>query len=262
MKEPYKDDFNYKPKNDAEANNEVSLGVNKIVPQVGNPSNTGSKPNSNNPNNNPQAKKKNRTLQFYKFLFYSIKIEIKIHEFFDLIRFSNQSEISLWILSVILYLSSPEDFTDGFVWFGILHFIRGIIGMFILLKLPRSYTLIESMKNIPEKDLETKLFNDITRGIFNRDILEPIKKYKNLSIVYFIVTMVNFVFDIIHFLYILSNIDREGMKNNERVILLSFMITYIQKVRACIHTCYFIIRLLKFKRISFLLTQKHYILNS
>lgn len=174
---------------------------------------------------NPQApKKKNRTLQFYKFLFYSMKTEIKVHEFYDLVRFSNQTEISLWILSLVLYFNSPPNFTNVFVWLHIIHIVRGIIGFIILIKLPRSYMVVEAMKNIPEKEMETKLFNDIARGIIKEIVIDPMQKMKGWLIVYFILTFINFVFDVIDFLFILSNIDKHGQENNTKIILLSFLI--------------------------------------
>ena len=147
-----------------------------------------------------------------------------MHEFFDLIRFSNQSEISLWILSIILYFNSPKDFSNGLVWIHILHIVRGIIGFLCLLKLPRSYAVVESMKNVPENELETKLFNDIARNVVKKEVVEKIEGIKCWLLSYFILTFVNFIFDVIDFLYILSHIDKEGLENNKKVVLLSFLI--------------------------------------
>ena len=172
----------------------------------------------------PREKKKNRTLQFYKFLFYSMKVEVKVHEFYDLVRFSNQSEISLWILSVILYFNSPKDFTNVLVWVHILLLIRGLMGFLILLKLPRSYTVVEAMKDIPEKELETKLFNDLARDVVKREVVEKMEGIKCWLIVYFILTFINFIFDIIDFLYVLANVDRKGLSNNYKVVLLTYLI--------------------------------------
>ncbi len=172
----------------------------------------------------PNPKKKNRTLQFYKFLFYSMKFEIKINEFVDLVRFANQSEISLWILSVVLYSNSPLNFVNHFVWFHIIHLIRGVIGFLIMLKLPKSYELVESMKNVPEKELETKLFNDIVRNSIKKEILDKFQGMKSWIILYFVLTFINVIFDMIDFLYVLSNIDKGGLENNSKVILLSFLI--------------------------------------
>jgi hypothetical protein len=173
----------------------------------------------------PEApKKKNRTLQFYKFLFYSMKIEIKVHEFYDLIRFSNQSEISLWILSVILYMNSPNDFSNVFVWIHLFHVIRGLIGFIILLKLPRSFNVVEAMKNVPEKEMETKLFNDIARSVVKREVIDKLEGIKCWLITYFSFTFVNFVFDVIDFLYVLASLDKEDTPDNKKIILLASLL--------------------------------------
>jgi len=169
-------------------------------------------------------KKKNRTLQFYKFLFYSMKIEIKINEFVDLIRFSNQSEISLWILSIVLYANAPKEYSSILVWFHIIHVVRGLVGFLIMLKLPRSYEIVEAMKNVSEKDLETKLFNDIARNVVKKEVIEKIQGMKGYLIFYFALTFMNFIFDSVDFLYMLSNLDNKGLQNNEKVVTLSFFI--------------------------------------
>ena len=65
--------------------------------------------NKNNSNNN--IKKKNRTLQYYKFLFYTMKTEIKVHDFLKLIRNTNTLELSLWTISVVLYANVPKNFS-------------------------------------------------------------------------------------------------------------------------------------------------------
>lgn len=169
-------------------------------------------------------KKKNRTLQFYKFLFYSMKIEIIVNEFVDLVRFANQSEISLWILSLVLYTNSPKEYSNAFIWIHFIHVIRGLIGFFIMLKLPRSYQIVEAMKNVSEKELETKLFNDIARSVVKKEVVEKVHGMKGSLIFYFILTFVNFMFDLIDFLYTLTHLDKVGLENNEKVILLSLFI--------------------------------------
>jgi len=180
----------------------------------------------------PPKVKKNRTLQFYKFLFYSMKIEIKVNEFVDLIRFANQSEISLWILSVVLYSNAPYNFSNAFIWIHLLHVVRGLTGFLIMLKLPRSYEIVEAMKNVPEKDLETKLFNDIARSVVKKEVVDKVQIMKCSLVFYFILTFINFIFDIIDLLYSLSHLDKPT-NNNEKVILLSLFIIallYIGKI--------------------------------
>ena len=88
----------------------------------------------NNNNNNPVnvlAPKKNRTIQYYKFLFYSMKLEVKNTELINLIKYSNSSEILLYLFSVIVVAG----FNTIFIILHSLHFIRGLLGLFVLVKI-------------------------------------------------------------------------------------------------------------------------------
>jgi uncharacterized membrane protein YbhN (UPF0104 family) len=168
-------------------------------------------------------KKKNRTLQYYKLLLYAMKMEIKVHEFLDLVRFSNQSEISLWILSLVLYFNSPPTFTNPFVWFHIIHIIRGLMGMILMLKLPKSYKLVEAM-NVDDDMMEKRLFNDIVRDVAKREVLEKLQGMKGFLIAYFILTFINFVIDVIDLFYCLAYIDKDDLSVNSQVIILTSLI--------------------------------------
>jgi hypothetical protein len=172
---------------------------------------------------NPGNKKKNRTLQYYKFLHYSMKLEIKIHEFIDVVRFSNQSEISLWILSIVLYFNSPNNYSNYLVWFHLFHVLRGIFGMIIMLKLPRTYNIVESM-NVDNTQMETMLFNDIVRDVVNREVVEKLKNIKKSLIFYFVLTFINLTIDTIDFFICLTNVEKTDISNNYKIIYLTFLI--------------------------------------
>ena len=123
-------------------------------------------------NENRSLKKKNRTLQYYKFLFYSIKTELKVHEFIKTLRASNAGEISLWIISIILYMSTPKDFPklsqgekstsykNAFIWFHMMHLLRGVIGIILIYTFPRSFQVINSLESTHDSKLEKSLRKD------------------------------------------------------------------------------------------------------
>ena len=174
----------------------------------------------NQPRNDNQdeilpAKKKNRTLQFYKFLLNAMKLEISMNEFMKLVKYSNQGEIAIWILSIILYYSGNLDFP--LVWLHLIHVVRGILGMVISYKLPRSYELVDSMI-IDDK----ANFNDIVRESVKQTILPRLKALKGLLLTYFSLTFVNFMVDIVDFLYIISNFNTE--KQQKQMCAIVFLI--------------------------------------
>ena len=135
-------------------------------------------------------KKKNRTLQYYKFLFYSMKTEIKLHDFVKLVRASNAGEIAIWIISLILYANTPKDFpklSEGekstsyknvFIWFHLIHVARAALGIFLIHTFPKSFQVINSLETTSDSKLETTLFNDLIRETIFFNVTERIKPKK------------------------------------------------------------------------------------
>ena len=189
--------------------------------------------NSNYDNNN-SIKKKNHTLQYYKFLFYSLKTEIKVHEFTKLFRISNVGELCLWILSIIIYISTPKDFPklnvgqksstykNAFIWFHILHVFRAALGIFLIYTFPRSFQVINSLQSNTDIKLEKTLFNDLIRENIFYNVTEKIKPKKVLVIIYIVITLINFTFDMIDFSVILVSLPQAV--SDAKVVLLTYLI--------------------------------------
>jgi hypothetical protein len=179
-------------------------------------------------------KKKNRTLQYYKFLFYSMKTELKLHDLIKLISTSNAGEIALWVISLILYANTPKNFpklSEGekstsyknvFIWFHFLHVLRAGLGIFLLYVFPRSFQVINSIETNSDSKLEKTLFNDLIREAVFFNVTEKIKPKKIPIIIYLVLTAINFVFDIIDFLVVLSALS--GAKPEAKVVLLTYLL--------------------------------------
>ena len=150
-----------------------------------------------------------------------MKTEIKVHDFLKLLRNSNTAELSLWTISVVLFANIPKDFPvlkEGetsrakysgiFLWFHLLHVLRGCLGMYVGYKLPRSYQIMDILQNIQNEELEKTLFNDIIRETLLKNAIFVIKEKKIVIFAYFVLTILNFIFDIIDFLVTLVNISK------------------------------------------------------
>jgi hypothetical protein len=187
-------------------------------------------------NNNIETgglKKKNRTLQYYKFLFYSMKTELKIHDFVKLVRASNAGEISIWIISLVLYANTPKDFPklsegekstsykNAFIWFHLIHVLRAVLGAFLIHTFPKSFQVVNSLDNISDEKLETTLFNDLIRETIFFNVTEKIKPKKIPILIYLVMTVINFVFDLVDFLVILNSLS--GAKPEAKVVLLTYL---------------------------------------
>jgi len=182
-------------------------------------------PNFNDNQRPNNIQRKNRTLQYYKFLFYSMKLEIKNVELINLIRSSNISEILLWVLSMMIIL----EYNTLFVILHILHAIRGILGLFLLIKIPQSYEIVQGMESEKyREDLENKIFNDFTRKIINIEVIEKSKQLKNLSILYVIITLINIFVDLIDYLNSLSKFNHVEDDNDQKIsLLVNFVIAIL-----------------------------------
>ena len=191
--------------------------------------------NNISPNQTDGLKKKNRTLQYYKFLFYSLKTEIKAQDFLRLLRTSNTVEIAIWVISLILYASTPKDFPrisagerksssykNAFIWFHLLHVLRGALGIFISFTIPRSYKVTEYLETISDSKLETTLFNDLIRETIFFSITEKVKSKKIPILIYLILTGLNFIFDLIDFFVVIASLSKA--RSDAKVVLLTYLL--------------------------------------
>lgn len=173
-----------------------------------------------NSTNETSRKKKNRTLQFYKFLFYSIKVEIKAHEFVEMVRFANIGEICLWVISLIFYCCTSEfPNTDekgkkvdlnknGFIWVQIIHVVRAITGLIIYYSFPKTFLPVETVKQTDENKLETVFFNDLVRDTVNETVIKPIQSKKVALFLYVGLTFFDILVDAISFLAFIANLHK------------------------------------------------------
>lgn len=168
-------------------------------------------------------KTKNNGLQFYKFLLNSLKVEISINEFIGLIKMSNQAEIIIWIISISIYLMGSKQYP--LVWIHVLHVFRAFVGMIILHKLPRSYELITHIIH-DEKLMEMNNYNDIIRQAFNDHILPRLKLMKCELSMYLTLTIVNFMIDIVDFVYVMSYFSY-GKENFQIVTFTFFVLNFL-----------------------------------
>ena len=103
-----------------------------------------------------------------------------------------------------------------------LHILRGALGIFLAYTIPRSYKVTEDLEKISDSKLETTLFNDLIRETIFFSITEKIKSKKIPIIIYLILTALNFVFDVIDFLVIISSLSRA--RSDAKVVLLTYLL--------------------------------------
>jgi hypothetical protein len=164
-------------------------------------------------------KAKSRPKQYYKILLNAMKIEIAINEFYSLVKFSNQAETLIWVISIALYFSGNKEYP--LVYLNTIHVLRAILGFIVTFKLPKSFDIVKYIDSNPHL-MELGNFNDIIRESVKQKVLPQLKSMKCLLITYFTLTFINFIVDIIDFLYVISYFNSQGP--SLQMVTLTFLV--------------------------------------
>ena len=77
----------------------------------------------------------------------SAKVEIKFNSLIKLIYNTSLYEITLWIITFLLFISNPKDMY--YTWILIVHILKAILGLFLLNKIPKTFEIIENVAKNP-----------------------------------------------------------------------------------------------------------------
>jgi len=148
--------------------------------------------------NKRQNKMKIETAEFMN---YAIKVEILFQTLQGYLYWISLIELFIFLVLFFMFCSSPKSLSR--MWWFIFHFFRGMLGMGIIYYLPKTYEIIENLKEIPEQ-LE-QLKSSLIGSFF--DLLNPHKKRLKLFLLsYFSLTILCTVIDIMMFCVCASDI--------------------------------------------------------
>ena len=135
-----------------------------------------------------------RKIDTSEFLSFSLKVELLFQTLQSYLYWISTAEFVIFLVLFFMYCSSPKKLSK--IWWYIFHFFRGIIGLIIIFYLPKTYQIIDNLREIP--DILDKLKSDLIKSFF--DLLQPQKKrLKMLLMCYFSLTMLCTVIDIMMF---------------------------------------------------------------
>ena len=167
-------------------------------------------------------KKSNKQkIQFFDFLIYCTKSEISIQEVQLNFYWIGILEIFIFILSFILFCSLPKQFWR--IWFLIFHVIRGLIGFKILSDLPKTSDLInkfESFENLQINEIQKNLYKSYSKLISDNS-----DKFRNSFALYWGVTAIDLLIDIIIFILFLFDFGKKdyNFRNSITIIIISIL---------------------------------------
>ena len=156
---------------------------------------------------NPSEKKiyeKNRELNkqrigFFTFLMNSTKGEMAFDEFQKILFWNGILDIFLFFICFCLFLSYASQFWRNIFFIG--HAARGVVSILILKYLPTTSSVIESLNNFENESLQV-IHNKIYEQ-YKRLLLQNERKIRPSMYAYWIITIIDFLIDIIIFFVLL-----------------------------------------------------------
>ena len=147
---------------------------------------------------------KNRELNkqrigFFTFLMNSAKGEMAFDGFQKVLYWNGILDIFLFFISFCLFLSYASQFWRNI--FFVLHAVKGVISLFILKNLPTTSSVIEGLDNFENESLP-EIHERIYKEYKNL-LIKNEKKIRALMYAYWIITVINFLIDIIIFFVLL-----------------------------------------------------------
>ena len=164
-------------------------------------------------------------IQFYNFLTYCTKSEISIQEVQLIFYWIGIIECFTFFLSFCLFCSYPKQFWRN--WFFIFHVARAFVGFIILKRLPRTSEIIsklENYENLPVSEIQLNLYKSYSKLLsVDSDQIKP------LFIIYWLITVVNILLDIIIFFVFLHEWGNRdfNFRNSMTLIVISILFSKI-----------------------------------
>jgi len=159
-------------------------------------------------------------LKSLKYFDLAVKIEVTMYEFQSLLTSVSMIEISAFIFGVVFFLKLMAKMKN--VWFFIPHLIRGVCGLILNDKMPKSHEIVKQLEIDKLSESSTITFEEIHQGIKNnieKAYFEFVEKTMNWVKAYGILTVVSGLFDFFNLVIILHHFGEKGSEYEEMTLL-------------------------------------------
>lgn len=173
--------------------------------------------------NDEEFKPIQKDTRLFKYILYTTKIEIKFNNFINLIYNSSMCEIGFWIVGFLLFIASPSNMY--LIWVLIVHLAKGILGIILLNKIPKTYEILENVASNPNYQ-EDKLIELIQTQI-KESFLTRWDAHKAKFLVYVILTIICIILDFIIFIVQAVKFGKDEWILMQTCILLIILIFFI-----------------------------------
>ena len=164
--------------------------------------------------------------KLFKFILYTTKVEIKFNSLIRLIYNTSIFEVAMWILGFLLFIASPKDMY--LIWFLIVHVAKGVIGLILLNKMPKTYEILENVAKNPNFE-ESKIIELIEKEIKDFFIIKW-EESKNKFFLYLVSTIACLIIDLIIFIAQVSAFGKEEWLLMQTCMLFTILVFIITDV--------------------------------
>ena len=159
--------------------------------------------------------------KLFKMILNSTKLELKINSFISTVYITSNTEIILWIVSLILFIFSPESFFLS--WVLSIHLGRAIVGIVTINEIPKTYEIIERISN--QQNYNESTINTIIYEEIKKSLSTDWENNKKLLLTYFILTISASVIDFgIFIAHLAMHSNHDEIVYNSIMILISFIL--------------------------------------
>lgn len=160
--------------------------------------------NLGNSQENNVVEKKSATLDYYKFLFYALKAEVKLYDFFQLLSWTNFIEIFLFVVGIAFFIPM-NGARSAFAIINLIHVIRAVIGYCLLSNTPKSHQVLDQIV-FTEDEMERENFSDLMRKKLKVLFLDSFENNSTMFISYMFLTFACIIIGCVDFVIALANL--------------------------------------------------------
>jgi hypothetical protein len=152
---------------------------------------------------------------FFEFLIDTTKIEIHMERLQSYLFWQGLMEYLLWLVLIACFVSSPRSMTK--IWVFSYHIARATIGLLILKYIPKTFQIIDNLvdyENTSLEDIQIQMENNYVNLISGSE-----KVLKPLLCIYFLLTLISIIVDVVMFFVIASEFRIVGMEHRKFAFL-------------------------------------------
>lgn len=169
-----------------------------------------------------ENKRRNKQkIETTEFMSYMIKIELLFQTLQGHLYWVSIIEFFIFFILFCFFCASPK--VLGKMWWYIFHIVRGIVGIIIIINLPKTFEVINNIKVISENLSEIK--NSLIK-MFLELLSQKQKKLKLLLMLYFSTTVLCTVIDLMMFCVIVPDCGVKGAEKSFLIMLISSLIFF------------------------------------